>query len=121
MILKSYIIENNISLLDKYEICLFYGENIGLKDDIKNQIRKHHLKHEVVNLYGEDILKNNKLLENETYNSSLFNNSKVIFINEIYEKIKDRIFDILENKDKKYKNFYFFQKFRKKIIYKIWF
>ena len=114
MILKSYIIENNISLVDKYEICLFYGENIGLKDDIKNQIRKHYLKHEVINLYGEDILKNNKLLENETYNSSLFNNSKVIFINEIYEKIKDRIFDILENKEKSIKIFIFSKNLEKK-------
>ena len=40
MILKSYLVEKNITLLDKYFITLIYGENIGMKDDIKNEIRK---------------------------------------------------------------------------------
>ena len=40
MILKSYLVEKNITLLDKYFITLIYGENIGMKDDIKNQIKK---------------------------------------------------------------------------------
>ena len=36
MIFKSFIVEKNISLLDNYYAVLFYGENIGLKDDFKN-------------------------------------------------------------------------------------
>ena len=39
MILKSYLLEQNISLINKYFINLIYGENIGMKDDIKNQIK----------------------------------------------------------------------------------
>ena len=38
MILKSYIVENKISTLDTYKSAIFYGENIGLKDDIKHKI-----------------------------------------------------------------------------------
>ena len=40
MILKSYIVENNINTLDIYNSIIFYGENTGLKDDIKNEIKK---------------------------------------------------------------------------------
>ena len=40
MILKSYLVEKDITILDKYFITLIYGENIGMKDDIKNQIKK---------------------------------------------------------------------------------
>ena len=36
MILKSYLVEKDITILDKYFITLIYGENIGMKDDIKN-------------------------------------------------------------------------------------
>ena len=35
MIFKSYLVENNIKILDK-KLVLFYGENIGLKNDFKN-------------------------------------------------------------------------------------
>ena len=39
MILKSFLIEKNISLLAKYNATLIYGENIGLKDDLKSEIK----------------------------------------------------------------------------------
>ena len=39
MILKSFIVEKNIALIEKYFISLIYGENIGMKDDIKNGIK----------------------------------------------------------------------------------
>ena len=34
MIFKSFLVEKNLSIIDKYFITLFYGENIGLKDEI---------------------------------------------------------------------------------------
>ena len=46
MILKSFTVEKNISLLEKYFAYLIYGENIGMKDDIKNQIKIHFKEHE---------------------------------------------------------------------------
>ena len=36
MIYKSYFIEDNINLADK-NLFLFYGENIGLKDEFKKK------------------------------------------------------------------------------------
>ena len=38
MIFKSYLVENNLSLLKDKNIILLYGENNGLKDDIKKSI-----------------------------------------------------------------------------------
>ena len=39
MIYKSYIIEQNINAF-KNNIILFYGENLGMKNDFKDQIKK---------------------------------------------------------------------------------
>ena len=39
MILKSYIIEQDINILEKYISTIFYGENDGIKDDIKKEIK----------------------------------------------------------------------------------
>ena len=40
MILKSYIVEQNIEILKNYRATLVYGENNGIKDDIKESIMK---------------------------------------------------------------------------------
>ena len=40
MILKSFIVEKNISIVDQYFVTLFYGENIGLKDDLKEKLKE---------------------------------------------------------------------------------
>jgi len=40
MIIKSFILEKKISLVDEYFVVLFYGENIGMKNEIKDQIKK---------------------------------------------------------------------------------
>ena len=40
MILKSFEINNKIKTLDKYQIVLLYGENEGLKKDLKNKNKK---------------------------------------------------------------------------------
>ena len=42
MIFKSFVVEKNISLLDSCYAVLFYGENIGLKDDLKNFIKNYN-------------------------------------------------------------------------------
>ena len=58
MILKSYLLEQNISLIDKYFINLIYGENIGMKDDIKGQIKIYFKNHEKILFTQDEILKN---------------------------------------------------------------
>ena len=40
MIIKSYILENNINLINDKKIILFYGENEGLKDYFKKRIKE---------------------------------------------------------------------------------
>ena len=39
MIYKSYLLEQNIEII-KNNIVLIYGENLGLKNEIKNKIKK---------------------------------------------------------------------------------
>ena len=41
MIFKSFLVEN-ISLIENCFATIFYGENIGLKDDFKNLIKNHY-------------------------------------------------------------------------------
>ena len=38
MILKSYIVEKDKSILRKYKSTLLYGENLGIQNDFKNHI-----------------------------------------------------------------------------------
>ena len=38
MLIKSYIAENNIEVLNK-NLNLFYGENLGLKNDFRKKIK----------------------------------------------------------------------------------
>ena len=72
MILKSYIIEKNLSPLDKIYASLFYGENIGLKDEIKEKITERYKNHEKIILYQNEIIKDEKILNDQIYNTSLF-------------------------------------------------
>ena len=60
MILKSFIVEKNITLLEKYFISLIYGENIGLKDDIKNAIKVNFKNYEKISFNQSEIIKNAK-------------------------------------------------------------
>ena len=114
MILKSYIIEKNLSIIDNYESILFYGENIGLKDEIKSELKKIFKNYETVNFYQEEIIKNNTLLNEQINNVSLFNENKVIFINEISDKLKSKVFEIIDNNFNKVKVFLFAQNLEKK-------
>ena len=53
MIFKSYIVEKDILKLENFLAILFYGENLGLKDDFKDLIKK-------------DLMSRNKFLFNKT-------------------------------------------------------
>ena len=41
MIYKSYIVEKNINNL-KNKVVLFYGENLGLKNDFKKKLKSNN-------------------------------------------------------------------------------
>ena len=113
MIFKSYLVEKNLSILDEYFVTLFYGENIGLKDEIKKSIKEKYKSYEQIS-FGQDEVVKNKMLEEQIYNVSLFNKNKVIFISEISDKIKKKITEITENPQKNIKIFLFAQNLERK-------
>ena len=98
MILKSYIVEQNINLLTNYKATLIYGENNGIKDDVKEEIKNKNQRSEVITFFEGDILKENILYENITI-QSLFNERKIIFIQEASDKIFNQIVECLEKEN----------------------
>ena len=78
MIYKSYEIETNINLLLKDNF-LFYGENLGLKNEFKNKIKINNKNAEVLIFTQDEILKNERLFYNEISNISLFQKKKNLF------------------------------------------
>lgn len=122
MILKSFEIEKNINNLNKFKFILIYGENLGLKDKLKNEIIKIFKNYEIVNIYQEDFNKNKDILVKEFKNSSLFSDKKLIIVHQASDKLsKDiealknekentKIIMISELLDKKSKLRYLFEK-----------
>ncbi len=94
MIVKSFNLENKIEIINKYKIHLFYGENLGLKQDIKFKIKKVNKKVEFINLLQEEIIKNSSILISEIRNKSLFQEKKIIIIDQVSDKILDIISSI---------------------------
>tara|TARA_B100000674_G_C37816308_1_gene903598 strand:- start:58 stop:1059 length:1002 start_codon:yes stop_codon:yes gene_type:complete len=99
MILKSFEVENNIQNLLKFKFILIYGENIGLKETLKEKIIFSNNKVEKINLYQEDLAKNKDIIQNEVKNVSLFSQEKLIFINQVNDKTLSGIEDLLESKE----------------------
>ena len=95
MIVKSYIIEKNESTLDNYKSVLIYGENQGLREDLKNIIKKKNTDSEIINLFQDEIINNKNILFDETNNVSLFSTKKIIFLHEATDKIFNQIEEIL--------------------------
>ena len=120
MIIKSYELQKNASSFSKYNFFLLYGENQGLKKDIrkfiKSTIEQKEKSIEILSLYEDEILKNEENFYNFVYSGSLFNNKKIITvygatdsitkkITDIYDKYPEDAFiiifsDILEKKSK---------------------
>ena len=48
MILKSYIVEQNIEILKDYQATLIYGINNGIKDEIKNSLKNKAKDSEII-------------------------------------------------------------------------
>ena len=86
MIFKSYLVEENLNKLQN-SLTLFYGENEGLIEEFKNKITLFYKKFKILRLTQEEILKNNNLLFNELQNLSLFEEKKILFIQNANDKI----------------------------------
>lgn len=93
MIYKSYLIEQNIEKL-KEKLILFYGENLGLKNDLKKKILFKNKDAEIINFFQDEVIKNENLLFNEILNISLFDQKKIYFINQATDAILNLIQEI---------------------------
>jgi len=60
MLIKSYLIEEDIKRLDK-NLILFFGENLGLKIDFKKSFKNNYPDCEFLNFNQEQILKDTNL------------------------------------------------------------
>ena len=98
MIYKSYIVEQKISNLEK-NLFLFYGENLGLKNDFKNIIKLNNKDSEIVKFNQDEILKNENLFFNEISNISLFAKKKIYYIEQTNDKLLDIIKEVVPKID----------------------
>ena len=92
MLFKSYLIEKNYSQIEKTKSILFYGENNGLKNFFKKFIRTNNKKSKVISFLQDEVIGNTTLLFNELENLSLFEERKIIFI----ENANDKLLKIIE-------------------------
>ena len=110
MIFKSYLLEQNISKIQN-NLVLFYGENLGMKDDFKRKIKKLNQKTYVKNLVQDEVLGSIEKFYNDVYNDSLFEEKKIFFINQVNDKILEIVKELEENGKK---NIYFFSEILEK-------
>lgn len=103
MIYKSYLVEKNIELL-KNNLILFYGENNGLISEFKKILKKKNKINSIIRISEDAILNNQNIIFNEIYNESLFDEKKIIFIDNATDKILSVLKEIQPkiNKNKVY-------------------
>ncbi len=95
---KSYILEKNYSQIEKTQSILFYGENNGLKNFFKKLIKNNNKQTKIISFLQDEILSDANLLFNELDNLSLFEEKKIIFIENVNDKILKIIGNHLEGK-----------------------
>lgn len=101
MIIKSYEMQKNQTDLFKYNFYLLYGENFGLKKDIKDIIKLANKQKndslEILSIYESEILSDEENLYNSIYSGSLFSNKKIIIIFDATDKIIKKINNIYDS------------------------
>ena len=114
MILKSYIVEKNMEILKDFQAILIYGENIGIKDYIKESTINQNKDSEIIIYFEGELLKSKGILYKNVINDSLFNKKKLIFLQDASDKIYDEIAECLEKQNKDIKIYIFSEKLEKK-------
>ncbi len=99
MIYKSYLLEENLKYISEKKLILFYGENLGLKDDFKKKIKLNSKDAEITNILQEDIINNEETFFNKIFNYSLFEKKKIFLINNANDKILSLIKKIEEKEN----------------------
>jgi DNA polymerase-3 subunit delta len=116
MILKSYIVEQNLNLLNEYKAVLLYGENEVIKHDIQPRLRDTNKGSEIINLFENEIIKDKNIIFNNIVNESLFNEKKIIFIQYATDKIFNELNESLLKKTKNVNIYIFSDNLEKKSI-----
>ena len=94
MIIKSYLLEQDIKLLSDKNLFLFYGENLGLKNDFKNLIKLNSPDYKIININQDEVIKNQENFLSEFLNFSLFEKKKIYYINDCNDKILEFIQEV---------------------------
>lgn len=97
MIFKSYLVENDYSLIKNFSSILFYGENFGLKKNFKNKIKQNNKNSRIISFTQDEILAKEYVLSRELDNSSLFGENKIILIDRCTDKILKTLEIFVEN------------------------
>ena len=98
MIIKSYEVQKSKKKILECNFFLLYGENFGLKKDIKDIIKTESKDDnvEILSLYENEIIENEENFYNLCYSDSLFGNKKIITIFEATDKIIKKISDVYD-------------------------
>ena len=83
MIIKTYKIK---SALQENRFYLFYGENIGLKEEVILELRNKASDSECLNYFEKDIVQNLSLFYENIFSKSFFNNKKLVIVKESSDK-----------------------------------
>ena len=93
MIIKNYEIKN---YLDTKNIFLFYGENVGQKEEVLNNLFRKNFSNSTY-VYDEKTIRNNlEEFYSQITSKSFFESKKLIIVNDISEKITEEVKIILE-------------------------
>jgi len=114
VILKSYIVEKDLKVLNSYKAVLLYGENNGIKDDVRSKLKNANKDAEKINLFEDEIINDRNILYKNTFNESLFASNKAIFIIGATDKILDEILECVENENENIKIYIFSENLDKK-------
>ena len=92
MIIKSFEIKNKLD----NNFFLFHGQNDGLKEDIINNLIKPKYKTSTYNYTEKEILNNLDNFYNLIFTNSFFEESKLIIIKDVSDKIKFELDNIIQ-------------------------
>ena len=95
MIYRFNTVENTIKNI-KSNMVLFYGENLGIKKSLIDQIKAENIKAELLRFDQDDIIKNDENFFNNINNLSLFDEEKIILIHNVNDKFLDIVLKIEE-------------------------
>ena len=95
MIYRFNTVENTISNI-KSNIVLFYGENLGIKKNLIDQIKTESVNAELLRFDQDDIVKTEENFFNKINNLSLFDERKIILIHNVNDKFLDIVLKIEE-------------------------